>query len=125
MKKLIATAVAIAAPLALAPPADAYAGTPGCVTRAEYRSVTDGMTQAQVATRFGIARKPVYGRITYRYESSYMLEVDREYRVCNAAGKPRTIDNGSVEVWSTKESDDDGNMPSGPLRSSYKSYVSY
>ena len=49
----------------------------------EYRSVTDGMSQTQVARRFGTYAKPYWGRVTFRWDSDYSKEIDREYRICN------------------------------------------
>ena len=117
----LAAAAGLAAPLAVTAPADAYAGTPGCVTLTEYRSITNGMTQTQVARRFGRYNAPYWGTVTYRYDSDYIVEVDREWRICNSAGKPRAWYNGGVSVNFTKEADwETGYMPAGALRSSYK-----
>jgi hypothetical protein len=128
--RTVASAAAVAvvglAPLAVAAPADAYAGTPGCVTTTEYRSITNGMTQTQVARRFGRYYEPYWGVVTYQLNDDYTIEVDRKWRICNSAGKPRSWYAGDVEVWFTKEADwDTGYMPPGPIRSSYKSRVVY
>jgi hypothetical protein len=117
--------LAIAAPLAVtAPAADAYAGTPGCVTLTEYRSVPTGygnLSQLQVARRFGTYAHPYWGRVTYTWDSEYTKEIDREWKICNSAGKPRAAYNGGVEVDFTKEADwDTGRFPAGPLRSTHK-----
>ncbi len=62
----------------------AYADTPNCVSRTEYRRVDRGMTIAQVNRIFDIS-----GRITST--SSYGGNKDqwREYRVCSSWGNPR------------------------------------
>jgi hypothetical protein len=121
-----AVAAGLLVPLAVTAPADAYAGTPGCVTVREYRSVTNGMTQAQVAARFGIRRAPVYGRVTFRYDSQFIKEVDREYRICNAAGRPRPLYRGAVTVDFAKEADwETGEFPPGPLLSVRKSRYAF
>ena len=88
----------------------------------EYRSITDGMSQTQVARRFGTYAKPYWGRVTFRWDSDYSKEIDREYRICNSAGKPRACYNGGVEVDFEKEADwESGWFPPGPLLSYYKS----
>jgi len=52
MKHLL-TALAIAVPVAIVGiPTSANADTPGCVTRAEYRAVSKGMTISKVASIF-------------------------------------------------------------------------
>lgn len=59
MKRLAVLAVSIllaAAPLALAAPA--RAGTPGCVTRAEFRNVSKGMRQQTVNRIFDARGSP-------------------------------------------------------------------
>jgi hypothetical protein len=117
----VAVTAGLAAPLAVTAPADAYAGTPGCVTLTEYRSITDGMSQTQVARRFGTYARPYWGRVTWTYDSDYSKEIDREYRICNSAGKPRAYYNGGVDVDFEKEADwDTGEFPAGPLLSTYK-----
>jgi hypothetical protein len=107
-----AAPLAIAAPLLVtAPAADAYAGTPGCVTLTEFRSVTNGMSQLQVARRFGTYAHPYWGATTWIYDSGdEFSEIDREWRRCNSAGQPVSTWNGSVEV----------DFTGVPLRSSYK-----
>jgi len=125
LKRTVACVVVaggLAAPLVAMTPAEAYSGTPGCVTVREYRSITDGYSQTRVAKRFGTLAKPYWGRVTFRYNSDYWIEVDREWRICNSAGKPRSSWSGGVEVDFEKESDwDTGQFPSGPLLSTYKS----
>lgn len=124
-KRAIALAVAtagLAAPLAIAAPADAYAGSPGCVTLQEYRSITNGMTQTAVAKRFGTNTSPYWGRVTWTWDSEYTIEVDRDWRICNSAGKPRSYAYGSVDVWFQKEADwDTGEFPAGGVLSYSKS----
>ena len=110
MRKIIlalTATVAVAAPVALtATPAQAYAGTPGCVSLTEYRSITDGMTQRQVANRFGTKAHPYWGHVTWTYESDSLIETDREYKRCSKAGKPLSIwAHGGVEVDFTDETD--------------------
>jgi len=88
--------------------ASAYAGTPGCVTTAEYRSITNGMSQTQVARRFGTYARPYWGGVTFTYDSYWLKEIDREYRRCNAAGKPLSIlYHGGVEVDFNRDRDFD------------------
>ena len=118
----VVAAAGLAAPLAVTAPAEAYAGTPGCVTVTEYRSITNGMSQTQVARRFGTIATPYWGRVTWTWDSDLSKEVDREWRICNSAGKPRAYYNGSVEVWFEKEADwDTGVFPPGSLLSYHKS----
>ncbi|HYO40953.1 MAG TPA: hypothetical protein VER39_15005 [Nocardioidaceae bacterium] len=117
-----AVAAALAAPLAVSAPAHAYAGTPGCVTVTEYRSITKGMSQLQVARRFGRYGAPYWGLVTWRLDSTFSKDIDREWRICNSAGKPRGYSYGSVSVSFVKESDlETGAFPPGPLLSTYKS----
>jgi hypothetical protein len=113
-------AAGLAAPLVAMTPAHAYAGTPGCVTSAEYRSITQGMSQTQVARRFGTRAHPYWGKVTFRWDSDYSKEIDREWRICNSAGKPRASYSG-VEVDFEKEADwETGAFPPGPLLSTHK-----
>jgi len=114
--------MAVLAPLALTAPTQAYAGTPGCVTVKEYRSVIKGMSQTQVARRFGTYYKPYWGRVSSTYDDDYTKDVDREWRICNRYGKPRAWYNGGVTVSFHKEADfETGEFPPGPLLSYYKS----
>lgn len=111
-----AVAAALAAPLTVSAPAHAYAGTPGCVTVTEYRSITKGMSQLQVARRFGRYGAPYWGLVTWRLDSTFSKDIDREWRICNSAGKPRGYSDGSVSVSFVKESDlETGAFP--PVRS--------
>jgi len=122
----VAAAAGVAAPLAVTAPAQALPGSPGCVTLTEYRSITRGMSQTLVAKRFGTSARPYWGRITYRYDSSFSKEIDREWRICNSAGKPRSTDSGGVEVWFEKEADwETEEFPPGPLLSTYKTRWSF
>jgi hypothetical protein len=74
----LTTIVAVVAPtLAVAAPANATNRTPGCVTRAEYRLVTRGMSPDRVATIFGTR-----GTLSYSYLGTYVFSMDREYRPC-------------------------------------------
>lgn len=72
MRKTSAAAAALTALVAPASllvavaPANAYAGTPGCVTMLEYKSIHDGMTQTRVAKRFGTLNHPYWGTVTFR-----------------------------------------------------------
>ena len=129
MRKIIlalTATVAVAAPVALtATPAQAYAGTPGCVSLTEYRSITDGMTQRQVANRFGTKAHPYWGKVTWTWDSDYSKEIDREYKRC-INGKPVSIwEHGGVEVDFENESDWDTGEFYGPLLSSYKNRSAY
>lgn len=130
MRKFILalTAVAtVAAPVALtAAPAQAYAGTPGCVSLTEYRSISDGMTQRQVANRFGTKAHPYWGKVTFTWNSDYSKEVDREFKRCSKAGKPLSIwEHGGVEVDFEVESDWDNGEFYGPMVSYYKNRWTY
>ncbi|HVH94897.1 MAG TPA: hypothetical protein VM688_08260 [Nocardioidaceae bacterium] len=126
MRKLalsLTTVAAVATPLlAVTAPAEAYAGTPGCVTTTEYRSITTGvgrgLTQLQVARRFGTYARPYWGHITYSSSSSDYTEIDREYRPCNSAGKPMSSYRGYVEVDFSNTADFEHYTAS--LRSTYK-----
>ena len=52
---LLVALAAIASPIALtAAPASANPGSPGCVTRTEYRQVHKGMTPRQVSRKIGM-----------------------------------------------------------------------
>lgn len=73
-----ASAAMAAGGVSVAAPADAV-GSPGCVTRTEFRNVHQGDSQARVARVFG-----TWGKVTSRYEGSYIRSVDREYKVCNS-----------------------------------------
>src|SRR3954453_23287324 len=102
-KRAIGSAVAAVAVLGgtvlVATPAQAYAGTPGCVTGTEYNSITKGMTQTQVARRFGTYAAPYWGSVDFSYFGSYIKEVDRDYRRCSSTGKPLSISaHGGVSV---------------------------
>lgn len=130
LHRTVASAAAVAvvglAPLAVAVPAHAYAGTPGCVTLTEFRSISNGMSQTQVARHFGTYTHPYWGSVTYTFDADTLKEIDREYRRCNSAGKPVSILwHGGVEVDFSKEADwDTGAMPkyfteSAKYRSAY------
>lgn len=105
MKKFIAAAalaVTTSAPLvALAPAAHADAGSPGCVTKAEYRKVKKGMTPTQVKNRFG-----TNGKITSTFNFDGYRSLTREYKACGSKY-------GSVMVSFDAD-------PRKPLRLSYK-----
>jgi len=127
MRKTLAAAAAITALTAPASllvavaPANAYAGTPGCVTTLEYKSVHNGMTQRQVAKRFGTINHPYWGHVTFTWDSDFNKEVDREWRICNSAGKPKASWDGGVEVDFEKDADwDTGEFPPGPLLETHK-----
>jgi len=102
--------------------ASAYAGTPGCVTLTEYRAVTKGMTQLQVARRFGTYAHPYWGGATYSYTGDFGNEVDREYRVCTSAGRPMASWRGYVDVDFESAYTDYGTSY-GPVRLTTKSRV--
>ena len=132
----VAVTAGLAAPLAVTAPAHAYAGTPGCVTLTEYRSVSvdpnrdgGGMTQLQVARRFGTYAHPYWGRVTYNQEyGDGDTEIDREYRRCNRYGKPVSILwYGGVDVdFQNREFESDYDWwYGGALRSTWKSYSAY
>jgi hypothetical protein len=71
-----ATGLAITIPtsIALAPAADAASSTSGCVTRAEYRKVKNGMTVKKV--------KRVYGTNGHLSMSSGSFKI-RDYKTCS------------------------------------------
>jgi hypothetical protein len=76
MKKLIgACAVAVASVGLIAP--TAYADTPGCVTRAEYRHVHKGMAKARVHRIFDVDGK----RQAIAHSGGSTSEI-RSYRTC-------------------------------------------
>ena len=128
-------ASAMSVPLMASAPAQAYAGTPGCATLREYRSVSvdanrdgGGMTQLQVARRFGTYAHPYWGWSTYKHEyGDGDTEIDREYRRCNRLGKPVSTWNGDVEVdFQNQEFESDYDWwYGGALRSTYKYYSAY
>ena len=125
MKKLIAPVVVAAAVLGgtalVATPAQAYAGTPGCVTNREYRAVHDGMTQRQVANLFGTRARPYWGKVTFNWDSDYSKEIDREYKRCSSTGRPlSTWEHGRVEVDFEDEADWDTGEFAGVLTSTFK-----
>src|SRR4051794_20132787 len=99
---LTAAATAVLGTVVTAVPAQAYAGTPGCVTLREFRSigtaVGQGMTQRQVARRFGTYTRPYWGFVSFYTTTNEYNEIDRQYRVCNSAGNPLSYDRGYVEV---------------------------
>jgi hypothetical protein len=65
---------------------------------------------------------PLLGKVTFRWDSDYSKEVDREWRICNSAGKPRASYDGGVSVDFEKEADwETGEFPPGPLLSTRKS----
>jgi hypothetical protein len=122
----VAAASGLAAPLAVTAPANAYSGSPGCVTLAEHRSIHEGMSQTWVAKRFGTSANPYWGSVTFRWDSDCSKEIDRNWRICNRCGKPRSYDYGEVDVDFEKEADwETGEFPPGPLLSTYKSRWSY
>jgi len=75
------SAVAAGAIVATGTAANAIPGTPGCVTRAEFRRVHDGMTRSTVTAKFGTG-----GHITHESWGSGGHNVTVEYRTC--AGDP-------------------------------------
>ena len=74
----LVTLGAVAVPVtAIAPAANADAGSPTCVTRAEYRQVNKGMTKAAVDREFGIHGKRQAGATSGGYRSEVW-----SYRTC-------------------------------------------
>lgn len=76
----LAAVIVLAAVTALLPATPAVADTPGCVTRAEYRAISNGMLKVRVHNIFDTDGKRLYinrGQVTNE---------GREYRVC---GHPR------------------------------------
>jgi hypothetical protein len=123
---VVVTAAVLGGTVLAATPAQAYAGTPGCVTTKEYRSITNGMTQRQVANRFGTAAHPYWGTVTFNWDSDYSREIDREYKRCSSTGKPlATWSHGSVEVDFEDEADWDTGQWAGVLTSTYKNRSIY
>ena len=59
-------------------PASAHADTPGCVTRAEYRQVTKGMTKTRVDGIFDLKGH----REVVSYSGGYGSEI-RSYKTCS------------------------------------------
>jgi hypothetical protein len=92
-KRIIGIVMAIMAAIGLATivavPANAAAGTPGCVTRAEYKQIktvdqsspawhrSKGMTPSQVHTITG-----AWGNVNYNSDYSDFAHQGREYRMC-------------------------------------------
>jgi hypothetical protein len=81
---LLATIV-IAVPVTLAAPAaNADAGSPKCMTKAEWRKIKDGMTRAKVKQITGIR-----GKFTNRTDySDGTASIDVDYKQCRANGSP-------------------------------------
>jgi hypothetical protein len=77
---LAAAVAAIVGVTALAAPQSAAAyGTPGCVSRAEYRQARRGMSQAKVARIFGTT-----GRVSGSGDFGGYKFVNRKYRTCTS-----------------------------------------
>lgn len=129
MRKLLLSLTAVAAvatPLVtVSAPAQAYAGTPGCVTRTEFRAVTHGMTQLQVARKFGSYMHPYWGMTTYTYTGDYGNDIDRQYRVCNAAGRPMSYWDGEVTVDFESAYHTYTGTSYGPVRETSKTRTTY
>ena len=88
MKKflLAATAAAVVAvsPLALAGTAHANAGSPNCMTKAEWFKIKDGVTRDRVKQITGF-----YGKKTNdSYYSDGEHDIDVDYQQCNRYGTP-------------------------------------
>lgn len=83
MNPTIAAAVALAAGLVAAGPAQAANRTPGCVTRAEFRKVGDGDYKYSVRKAFGTRGRQVYASYGGRGVGNYEI---REYRACTPHG---------------------------------------
>ena len=77
LKHFLVAAALTTATLVVAPPAEA-ADTPTCVTRAEYRAVSRGMTKARVHQIFDIAGH----RDAISWAGGYGAEI-RSYRPCS------------------------------------------
>jgi len=94
---LAAAAIAATTSVVAAPAEAATNGTPGCVTRTEYRAIRTGegtgMSQPQVNLRVGTP-----GKVTFQVHSSLYDNVDRDYRMCGRNGKPMSFDSGVVSV---------------------------
>jgi hypothetical protein len=76
-RALITLTVALLA--TLVPASSSHAsGTPGCVTRAEYKLAHKGMTHAKVAHIFGTSGK----RESYAQSGGYAFEI-RSYKTCS------------------------------------------
>ena len=71
----VASAALVVSPLAFISPAQA--DTPGCVTRAEYRAVTKGMTKARVHKIFDTDGR----RQAISTSGGYAFEI-RSYKTC-------------------------------------------
>lgn len=82
MKKILAAgAVTVAlfgGTLAVAPAASAANGTPGCVTKAEYKKAKKGMTKKRVKKIFGTGGK----RDAHASSGGYVSEI-RSYKTCS------------------------------------------
>jgi len=63
----------------LAAPAQA-SGTPGCVSKSEYRHIHNGQTQAQVQRIVGAK-----GKVISQFHSRYASSVYREFKMCHAS----------------------------------------
>jgi hypothetical protein len=70
------TAIMLGGTAIIAPAAQA--DTPGCVTRAEYRSVHKGMTKAKIARVFDTAGH----RMAFATSGGYTSEI-RNYKTCS------------------------------------------
>ena len=75
----VALFAAMTSPLALVSPASAGTDSPGCVTRAEYRAVSRGMTKTRVHGIFDTAGT----RLAISSSGGYAAEV-RTYKVCRS-----------------------------------------
>jgi hypothetical protein len=53
----------------------------GCISKAEYKTLTKGMTPGQVFLRTGAK-----GEITYDFDGNYVDYQSREYRACGSGG---------------------------------------
>ncbi len=80
---IVGVAAAVAALVGVAavaaPQSASAAGTPGCVSKAEYRQVHKGMTPNQVRRIFGAA-----GKMSSSANFDGYRYVSREYRPCNS-----------------------------------------
>jgi hypothetical protein len=74
-----AVAAIVGVTAATAPQSASAYGTPGCVSRAEYRQARRGMSQAKVARLFGTT-----GKVTANGDFGGYRFVNRKYRTCTS-----------------------------------------
>ena len=82
---------------------------------------SDGMTQLQVARKFGTYTHPYWGGVTYRSESSdWGSAIDRQWHICSSSGKPLPYYRGLVSVDFEQNLDEDTYEPYGAMRATFK-----